>query len=155
MTTWEDRERWPNFGPVEMACKCGCGYGTRPGEISEDLLDGLEAMRADVGEAIFIESGGRCTAHNRDEGGVARSAHTPLPERPGFTAADIRLGYVFGPYRHRLQGAAHRAGFVGIGTAVGFIHVDCDHVLPRPAAWIYPPKKKTAPQLTISHRDQP
>ena len=142
MTTWENRERWPNFGPVEMACKCGCGYGTRPGEISEDLLDHLELLRVEVGEPIYVESGARCLRHNKAIGGVNGSAHSPLPKRPACTAADIRLGYVYGPYRFRLLGAAYRVGFTGIGIARSFIHVDRDHVKPRPAAWTYPKKKK-------------
>jgi hypothetical protein len=139
--TWEDRERWPHFGPHEFACQCGCGFGTRPGEVSEELLDGLELIRAEVDEGVYVESGARCTDHNQAVGGVPDSAHTPLPpDRPGCTAADIRLGYVYGPYRFRLIRAAYNAGFTGIGVARGFIHVDKDNVKPRPAAWTYPAK---------------
>jgi uncharacterized protein YcbK (DUF882 family) len=135
--TWEDRERWPNFGPHELACGCGCGYGTRPGDVSETLLDGLETMRQDLGEPMYVESGARCVDYNEAIGGVDGSAHSPLPDRPACTAADVRLGYVYGPYRFRLIRAAYNAGFHGIGVASGFVHVDCDHVKPRPAAWTY------------------
>lgn len=141
MTTWEDRGRWPNFGPDEMACQCGCGYGRQVGDVDEGLLDMLEMIRADVDQPVFVRSGARCVQHNEDVGGVDGSAHSPLPDRPACTAADIALGYHHGPYRHRLLGAAFRAGATGVGVAITYVHVDKDHVKPRPAAWTYPTKK--------------
>ena len=132
--TWENRTRWPHFGPREMACQCGCGFGTAPGDISEELLDVLEHIRERVGEPVVVKSGARCTTHNADVGGVPHSAHT---RRPAVTAADITLLRFYGNDRHRLVVAAVEAGVRGLGLARSYLHVDVDRVLPRPSAWTY------------------
>ncbi len=123
-----------NFSMIELACKCGCDLGMLPEHYTSAawtrMLADLEAIRAEVEEAVFINSGIRCERYNRDVGGVKNSAHLRA-------AADIRLGYTYGPYRFRLLAAAVKCGVTGIGVAETFIHIDRDTVKPRPAAWTY------------------
>lgn len=118
----------PHFDSSEFACSCGCGYGTREGDVSEALLDLLECMREEYGP-IRLTSGCRCAQHNAAVGGVANSAHTR------GTAADIFCSG--GRTRRELVDLAVVCAADGIGVAKTFVHVDCDSVLPRPSAWSY------------------
>lgn len=60
-----------HFSRGELACKCGCGLMNVKGR----LLVTLEAIRESVGKGVNIESGCRCTAHNKKVGGATNSAH--------------------------------------------------------------------------------
>jgi len=116
----------------EFACKCGCGFGRNPGDVSVDLILLLEAIRADVGGPVRLNSGCRCKKHNEDEGGAEHSPHM-LGE-----AADIQVEG--GRHRFNVQHAAHIHGAEGVGTAKTFIHVDVHKGTPecaRPSAWSY------------------
>ena len=120
-----------HFHSNEFACSCGCGYGTRPGDVSEELLHLLENMRDELGEPIYITSGCRCAIYNASPAvnGVPNSAHTR------GTAADIKCegGYK----RRRLVDIAVMHFASGIGVARTFVHCDVDDVLPRPSCWSY------------------
>jgi uncharacterized protein YcbK (DUF882 family) len=127
-----------HFSRSEFACSCGCGYGTRPGDVSEELLHLLERMRDELGEPIYITSGCRCIDHNAACGGIVDSAHTR------GTAADIKCSG--GANRRKRLSGANRRKLVdtavmhfasGIGVAKTFVHVDVCDVLPRPSAWSY------------------
>ena len=118
-----------HFAPAEFACRCGCGYGSDPRDISPILVSLLEEMRVDVGRSIHLTSGCRCAVHNAREGGVPNSAHTR------GCAADLLVQGGF--ERHQLVGAAMAHGAMGVGVAKVFIHVDVDDILPRPAVWGY------------------
>lgn len=121
----------PHFSTEEFACKCGCGFGTNPGDVSQGLLDLLEGIRSEVGGPVRLNSGCRCEQHNQAVGGVQHSAHTQ------GEAADIQVEG--GRYRYIIQHAAHKYGAEGVGTAKTFVHVDVHTggVLPRPSAWSY------------------
>jgi uncharacterized protein YcbK (DUF882 family) len=117
-----------HFSKSEFKCSCGCGYGTREGDVSEALLDLLERMREEYGP-IRLTSGCRCAQHNAAVGGVPNSAHTR------GTAADI---FCFGGRtRRELVDLAVVCDAAGIGVAKTFVHVDVDDVLSRPSAWSY------------------
>ena len=118
-----------HFSKSEFACKCGCGFGTRKNDVSRDLILLLEQMRAEYGKPIVITSGCRCPEHNKQVGGVVGSAHMR------GTAADIHVAG--GANRRKLVDIAVMLGAAGIGVANGFVHVDCDHTLPRPSIWSY------------------
>jgi uncharacterized protein YcbK (DUF882 family) len=118
-----------HFSRYEFACSCGCGYGTRPGDVSEELLHLLESMRDELGEPIHLTSGCRCAAWNGSVGGVHNSAHTR------GTAADIKCSG--GANRRKLVDTAVMHFASGIGVAKTFVHVDVCDVLPRPSAWSY------------------
>ena len=117
-----------HFVSTEFACHCGCGYGTRPNDVSTELIDLLERMREEHGP-IHITSGCRCKVYNLHCGGVENSAHTR------GTAADLRVQG--GTERRKLLDLAVMNWASGIGVANSFIHVDMDSTLPRPMAWTY------------------
>lgn len=123
-----DVERYSeHFRREEFACACGCGFGMT--EMSEFLIAVLENLRAKIGRPITINSGGRCVYHNHQVGGVPNSAHTR------GTAVDIAC--YGGEDRWKIVKLALSAGIHGVGIAQGFIHLDVDDLLPRPALWVY------------------
>ena len=117
-----------NFPANEFACKCGCGFGTKEEDVSQDLIDLLEYMRVHTGP-IHINSGCRCEKWNEAVGGSPVSAHTK------GNAADIRtLG---SKERFKAVSAACLAGCLRIGIGDTFIHVDVDPNLPKRVIWLY------------------
>ncbi|KKN79006.1 hypothetical protein LCGC14_0344820 [marine sediment metagenome] len=121
-----------HFDTSEFACSCGCGYGTRPGDVSSELLNLLERMREEYGP-IHIKSGNRCATYNASPvvRGVVNSAHTI------GQAADLHISG--GKDRRKMLDLAVLCWASGIGVAKSFIHIDVseDGVLPRPGAWSY------------------
>ena len=118
-----------HFSASEFECSCGCKYGTRPGDVSIELLHLLELIREEYGMPMHITSGCRCAVWNAHVGGVANSAHTR------GTAADISCSG--GTNRRKLMDLAVMSYASGIGIARTFVHVDVCDVLPRPSAWSY------------------
>ena len=59
----------------EVACRCGCVFGRRPGDISDDVLLAFEDIRNLAGTALRINSGCRCPVHNSAVGGRPKSRH--------------------------------------------------------------------------------
>lgn len=115
-----------HFSRVEMACHCGCGYD----DATPELYDLLETIRLLAGaKPMTLTSVCRCRKHNEEIGGVTDSAHLR------GTAADIVVAG--GKRRREILNAAVAAGSAGIGIHRVYIHVDCDTVAPRPAAWGY------------------
>jgi len=115
-----DKERWPNFRPSELACKC-CGeiWKGEQDSLPERLvkfLDALQELRMLYGRPVIISSGHRCTRHNAEVGGVESSQHLAI-------AADIRCP---AEEQARFGDIAAQAGFTGIGfyRMRGFVHVD-------------------------------
>jgi uncharacterized protein YcbK (DUF882 family) len=121
----------PNFSKSEFACKCGCGFGAKDGDVSAGLVVLLEKIRQDVGGPVRLTSGCRCEKHNRDVGGVDHSVHT-LGE-----AADIQVEG--GRYRFMVAQSAFSHDAEGVGIAKGFVHVDVHDgsSKPRPSSWSY------------------
>ena len=119
-----------HFDSSEFACSCGCGYGTRPGDVSPKLIRTLELMRKEYGP-IRVNSGNRCTAYNASIGGVANSAHTI------GQAADLRVSG--GKDRRNMVDIAVMFCVSGLGVAKSFVHIDVaeDGMLPRPGCWSY------------------
>ena len=119
-----------HFSASEFACKCGCGYGTRAGDVEPSLIRLLENMRHEYGP-IRVNSGCRCTTYNASIGGVANSAHTL------GRAADLRISG--GKDRRKMVDLAVMFNASGLGVAKTFIHVDVseDGILPRPGCWSY------------------
>ncbi|MGY6214964.1 D-Ala-D-Ala carboxypeptidase family metallohydrolase [Methylolobus aquaticus] len=74
-----------HFSKAEFACHCGCGFGTRPGDVSPRLLVLLEQIRQQFDAPVTVVSGCRCQRHNRNVGGAAASQHLR------GTAADIKV----------------------------------------------------------------
>lgn len=62
----------PHFARRELRCRCGCEQCF----MLQDVVAFLEALRKHLGdEPIYVTSGYRCEAHNRDIGGAPNSAH--------------------------------------------------------------------------------
>lgn len=94
-----------------------------------DLVSRLDALRAELGYPLRINSGIRSAAHNTEVDGVNGSAHVS-----GF-AADIYCR----SSRDRLYllRAAMHLGFHRIGIGTTFIHLDVDPTKPPDVAWLY------------------
>ena len=106
-----------NFSRFEFTCRCGCGLD----DIDMGLIQNLQKLRDLVGEALHVNSGCRCPAHNAVVGGEDHSFH--LPEN-GCKAADIAARHLT-PRElkdYALQIPAFKHG--GIGLYPGFLHVD-------------------------------
>lgn len=101
--------RWPNFYPLEMACRhCGEQYDW------PEFMDRLQAARTTVRRSFIITSAHRCALHNARVGGAPLSQHLRL-------AVDISLK---GHDRQRLLTACQSAGFRGFGFYSTFLHID-------------------------------
>lgn len=74
-----------HFSRREFCCRCGCGFGTRDGDVDMRLVIELEKLRAHFGRPITIVSGCRCRNHNRHVGGALASQHCH------GTAVDLRV----------------------------------------------------------------
>lgn len=119
-----------HFWLHEAACRCGCGLGARKEDVSAELVDRLELIRADLGgKPITVTSWLRCPAHNAAQRGAVNSAHLR------GTAVDIQVAG--GVLRYRVVVAAVRRGIRGIGIAESFVHLDMDRELVRPSLWGY------------------
>lgn len=106
--------RWPNFHPLELACK-----GTGRLKVAVRLMDGLQALRTGLGRPMVVLSGFRSLEHNRAVGGATGSKHML------GTAADISM------VNHDpilFHSHAKLVGFLGFGFYPAgrgnFMHID-------------------------------
>lgn len=107
------------FQRSEFSCRCGCGYNT----VDSDLLQVLEDLREELQVPVYINSGCRCSVHNRNEGGALRTEVSPGSQHLYGKAADIVArgvtpdtvyGYLADTWGHR----------VSLGRYDTFTHVD-------------------------------
>jgi uncharacterized protein YcbK (DUF882 family) len=118
----------PNFSAAEFACACGCRYGTRPGDVTPELLAMLEAVRKARGKALRLTSGNRCDIHNQRVGGVPDGEHTT------GEAADVWAPS--SAARLELVRCAVASGCQRIGVGQTFVHIGVSTALP-PGLWGY------------------
>jgi len=111
-----------NFFRDEFSCPC-CGKD----DVKDDLARRVQEVRDLLEKSITINSGVRCSAHNKSVGSKESSSHLT-----GY-AADIRCDSSF--YRKELLTAVSQV-FDRFGIAQSFIHVDVD---PSKSAscWLY------------------
>ena len=104
-------------------------------EMQYNFVRLLDQLRDKVGFPVYINSGMRTPAHNKEVGGVDSSAH-----ESGW-AADIAIvgrgGGVVSERRARVVFAASEIGFRRIGIAATFVHLDMDPTKPTPRIWTY------------------
>jgi len=100
-------------------------------EMQSSTLAMLDTAREIAGIPFRISSGYRTSSYNQAVGGVENSAHTR-----GY-AADIRIDGFTEAQITRMIAALTIAGFMRIGKAKTFIHVDNDPDKPSPAYWDY------------------
>jgi len=108
-----------HFKSSEFACHCGCGAS----DVSSELIDLLEDIRATIGHPIIINSGRRCQAHNVECGGKPRSQHLL------GNAADIHVVGLSPKELATIIERKFKPG--GMGVYATFVHVD---VRPGPKA---------------------
>ena len=89
---WDDIEF---FSKKEFRCKCGGKYcNGYPAEIDLTMVRYADEIRRRIGKPIGVNSGLRCSQHNRNEGGVDGSQHTlgtavDLGKPSGITVAKM------------------------------------------------------------------
>lgn len=108
----EDKWRWKNFSPRELACK-----GTGSIRVDEVALDKLQELRDKLGIPLLVTSAYRSPEHNKHVGGAKNSYHMK------GVAFDIRME---NQDPHGFELAARGVGFRGIGyyPKQGFMHID-------------------------------
>ena len=112
-STWDDIKY---FERREFACKCG-KCGGFPVEPSLDLLRILDKIREHFGAPVKVNSGIRCSTHNKNVGGASKSQHLY------GTAADIRVDGV-SPVEVAAYAETLLPNTGGIGIYSTFVHVD-------------------------------
>lgn len=119
----EDFQLSENFRASEFACRCGCGFGMRKGDVDRRLIMALQTLRYYCNAPLHVNSGCRCKAHNAAIGGEPDSYHLR------GMAADIH-GM---PIHELVRLAEHIPMFLrgGIGTYPTFVHLDVRGVKAR------------------------
>ena len=64
-----------NFSKSEFDCKCGCKMPLDVLENVKELAESLQIIRNKLRKSIKVNSGYRCTEHNRNVGGSPNSQH--------------------------------------------------------------------------------
>lgn len=103
-----------HFKISDFACKCGCGLNN----VELDLLTMLERARCIANIPFIINSGCRCSKHNKKEGGKRTSSHL------NGLAVDIKCDNSYD--RGIILKALYEVGFTRIGISKSFIHCDVD-----------------------------
>lgn len=118
-----DWSLYPNFSEAELRCK-------ETGEIGmlASFMVRLQRLRTELKEPLAITSGYRSRSHSVERIKSYVGVHTM--GRAVDIAADGRLQY-------RIVALASSLGFLGIGIAKTFIHLDDWDGGPRPNVWIY------------------
>lgn len=105
------------FHTDEFKCKCGCGIVN----LDPDFLNWLTASRRIADVPFIINSGCRCSAHNKAKGGTTKSAHLTT-ESIRARGADIRAETV--EVVTAILTGAFTVGIPGIALGIGFVHLD-------------------------------
>jgi uncharacterized protein YcbK (DUF882 family) len=114
-----------HFKRSEFACKCGKYCNGFPVEPDEKLVALLEKIREHFGKPVRVNSGIRCSQHNKNCGGAKSSQHLY------GTAADIAVEGV-APAKVADYAETLLVGTGGIGRYGTFTHVD---VRPNKSRW--------------------
>ena len=107
------------FDSSEFECKCGCGYF----QIDDKLLRLLNELRILFDKPVIINSGCRCSEHNRKVGGSPKSQHL-LGKASDIVIKDISPKTVYEYIDKTYLG-------LGLGLYDTFVHVDVREVKTR------------------------
>ena len=110
-----------HFCSSEFSCRCGCGFQL----VDPELIAVLERIRLHAGNPISINSGCRCSAHNKKVGGKDKSLHL------SGKAADIVIKNMSPREVFSLLNQLYPENY-GIGSYKTFTHID---VRAEPARW--------------------
>ncbi len=116
----------PNFTLDEFACKCSRSHFTMPDMAV--LHQRIQVLRTLVGHSLTLNSGYRCSPHNREINGAQFSQHVL------GNAVDIDTVGWSSNRRANLIKIAMGIGLNGIGIAANFIHLD---IRETPMMWHY------------------
>lgn len=108
---------WPNFKPVELACK-----GSKSLLICYEAMDKLQRLRIAWGRPMIVVSGYRSPEHNEAVKGAKASEHM------NGTAFDIAMPIKM---QDEFVVEAKKAGFTGIGYYNNWVHID----IGKPRTW--------------------
>ncbi len=100
------------FKKEEFACPC-----CHQNHIDDVIMTKIDKVRDKLGVPLHVNSGFRCSVHNRDVGGKTSSLHT------FGKAVDISTATLTGE-KKRLLLALAAEEFNGIGIAKTFYHFD-------------------------------
>lgn len=113
------------FPKSELVCKCGCGLCN----FSPDLKECLNIIRRDLGRALIVKSGCRCSTHNFKEGGTESSDH--------LTGEGVDVKAINSHTRFIILENAFELEIRRIGLAKTFIHLGINKSNPQEVFWIY------------------
>ena len=119
-TDWKEIK---HFKRSEFKCKCG-KCGGFPVEPDLKLLEVMEKIRNHFNAPVIINSGVRCSTHNKNVGGATKSQHLK------GTAADIKVNGVE-PKKVAEYAETLMPNHGGIGIYGTFTHVDVRSVKSR------------------------
>jgi len=125
-TVWNPDDT-PNFTTDEMACRCGQCGGLA--DMDGNFMAVLQALRKILDRPLTVTSGYRCPRHPDEIGKRNPGSHAQ------GRAADIQADSAL---KFEIIKHAPFLGFVGIGPAKTFIHLDTGHAFAhRPAVFTY------------------
>ena len=114
---------YPDFTEAEFRCR-----ETGECDMLPSFMARLQRLRRELGTPLVITSGFRSPRHS-----VEKAKPRPGTHALG-RAADIAAG---GGLQYRIIALAPSLGFLGIGIAKTFIHLDDWDGGPRPNVWLY------------------
>jgi len=107
-----------HFLRSEFACNCGCGLDV----VDEGLAEVCDAVRKHFGKPVKVNSGCRCAAHNKAEGGREKTKDSVGSQHLYGRAADI---VVKGVTAKDVQlWVKHTFPEISVGHYSTFTHVD-------------------------------
>lgn len=111
-----------HFKVKEFACKCGCGFGFKEGDVDQRLIDMCETIRQELGVAVRVNSGCRCPANNAKAGGVKGSKH--MQGKAADLSCSLGAGKMFETVK-RLHAEGKLPELDYCKRYKSWIHIDC------------------------------
>ncbi|MGL4755344.1 MAG: D-Ala-D-Ala carboxypeptidase family metallohydrolase [Aeromonadaceae bacterium] len=117
------------FKLTETACRCGCGGGTKPGDMDERIMFVATAVRLHFRKPVVISSAYRCPKHNAAVKGAGKSRHLPRDKAGNLApvgvadALDIRIAGVSAQEVQEFIKTTFPTISIGLGK--DFTHIDC------------------------------
>lgn len=127
------------FAPAEFDSKDAAGQripGSGYDVMKYKLVSKLDALRADIGEPIVVESGYRTPERNAQVGGVKASEHMS-GEGADIRTKSMAMGDLKAAIKLAIVAAHHGFDRIGVDLSGKFIHVGVSATLPTPATWFY------------------
>jgi len=108
---------------TRLVCTCGCGMGTRLEHWRPELLELFEAVRAHLGQPVYIVSGWRCPRHN---GLVAVSEHSQHAIGAALDCQCPKMNFADFADATEFTARTSSKGQAGVGTYPHhqFVHID-------------------------------